>query len=95
MLTVEHSYLAGIGLWVLAGSVAFFLARMIRPGRTSRWLPELIVAVALGAILGFVATALDFGGLREPDWRAGAFAFAGALAGIGLLRLGQLARKTA
>ena len=95
MLTVEHSYLAGIGLWILTGLVAFILARLIRPGRTSRWLFELLAALIVAATLGLVATALDFGGLREPDWRAAAFAFGGALAAVGLVRLMHLARKTA
>jgi hypothetical protein len=37
-------------------------------------------------IAGAVATALDFGGWNEPDWRAGVFAFASALAVIGWMR---------
>jgi hypothetical protein len=37
--------------------------------------------------LGVTATALDFGGWNEPDWRAGLFVFLGALAAAGAIRL--------
>jgi hypothetical protein len=77
----------GVALWLGCGVLAFLVARIIPPGRRRAWLAELLVALVTSALLGLVATALDFGGWRELDWRAGAFAFLGALAAAGLVRL--------
>ena len=77
----------GLALWITCGMAAFALARLIRQGRGRRWLAELLLALVAATILGGVATALDFGGWRELDWRAGAFAFGGSFAALGLLRL--------
>jgi hypothetical protein len=76
----------GIALWLLAGGTAFALTRFIRNLR-QRFLAELFVALFSSAILGGIATALDFGGWREPDWRAGLFVFIGSFTAIGLIRL--------
>ena len=84
----------GIALWVASGAVSFTLARLIRAGRGRRWIVELLLAAAVAFILGGVASALDFGGWREPDWRAGLFAFAGSFASVGLLRLARLGRRS-
>lgn len=55
--------------------------------RRRGWIGEFSVSIVAGLILGVVATALDFGGWNEPDWRAGLFVFLGALTAIGLFRL--------
>ena len=73
-------------LWVAAGVLAFLVARIVPLQRPPHVLPELIVAGVASAILGIVATALDFGGWSEPDWRALAFAFLGSFAVIGAMR---------
>jgi hypothetical protein len=76
----------GIGLWLGGGLAAFVLARFIPAGRTPGWLSELLTSIAVSVVLGTAATVLDFGGWREPDWRAGLFAFFGTFAAIGILR---------
>lgn len=45
------------------------------------------MTVSAAFLLGVAATALDFGGWHEPDWRAALFAFLGALAAAALFRL--------
>jgi fluoride ion exporter CrcB/FEX len=80
----------GIALWLGGGVVAFLLARIVPLGRGSARLGELTVAVVTAMALGVVATAFDFGGWREPDWRAGLFAFLGALAMVGVLRAARI-----
>ena len=55
-------------------------------------MPELVVAAVVAILLGGVAGAMDFGGWREPDWRAGAFAFSGSFAAVGLSRLALMWR---
>lgn len=76
-------------MWVLAGTAAFALFRLVRSARAG-WLSEGVLALVSGAAAGLAATALDFGGWKEPDWRAGAFAFAVAAAAIGAHRLIRL-----
>lgn len=77
----------GIGLWLLAGGLAAATARLVRRGRDRYWLAELAAAVVTAVLLGVVATALDFGGWNEPDWRAGLFSLVGGFAAAGLVRL--------
>ena len=77
----------GIALWVVTSVAAFLLARMTPWRRRKAWGGELSVSIAAGLLLGAVATALDFGGWSEPDWRAGLFVFLGALAAAGMFRL--------
>lgn len=77
----------GIAFWVGAGVVAFAVARLVPAGRGGRWSLELIAAAAAGFAAGAIATALDFGGWREVDWRAGLFALLVAFAAIGATRL--------
>ena len=55
-------------------------------------MPELVLAIVTAFLLGGAASALDFGGWREPDWRAGAFAFAGSFACVALLRVALMWR---
>jgi hypothetical protein len=76
----------GIALWLLAGGTAFALTRFIRNLR-QRFFAELLAALLSSVILGGIATALDFGGWREPDWRAGLFVLLGSFTATGLLRL--------
>ena len=89
MLTAERAIIPamGIALWVVSAVVAFLLARMAPWRRRPAWAGELSVSIASGLLFGAVATALDFGGWSEPDWRAGLFVLLGALAAAGLFRL--------
>ena len=48
---------------------------------------ELAAAIVTALLLGILATALDFGGWNEADWRAGAFCAFGAFAAAGAVRL--------
>jgi hypothetical protein len=76
----------GVALWLGGGFVAFLLARIIPLGRPRRRLAELVFATVTALAAGVAATAMDFGGWAEADWRAGAFAFLGALAIVGMIR---------
>jgi len=76
----------GVSLWLGGGVAAFVLARIIPLARRKGWVAELSATIVTALVLGFVATALDFGGWNEPDWRAGLFAFFGATAVVGALR---------
>lgn len=77
----------GVALWIACGLLASLLARMIRAARPQRWWREPLLASTVAAVLGVVATALDFGGWNELEWRAAAFAFAGALSALAIARL--------
>jgi len=79
--------LVGLALWLVTSVAAFFLARMAPWRRRPAWIGEVSVAIASGLLLGAMATALDFGGWSEPDWRAGLFVFLGAFAAAGVFRL--------
>jgi hypothetical protein len=83
----------GVALWLGCGVVAFLLARLIPLARRG-WAIELAIALAAALLLGTLATALEFGGWREPDWRAGLFAFFGSFAAAGALRAVQSAKST-
>lgn len=76
----------GIGLWLFSGVAAFLFARSIPLRRTSKRLGELLLATLTAFLLGVAATAMDFGGWKELDPRAGAFSFLGALAILGAVR---------
>lgn len=77
----------GTALWLVSSVTAFLVARMLPWRRRSHRLGELSVSIATGLALGVLATALDFGGWKEPEWRAGLFVFLGALAAAGAFRL--------
>jgi uncharacterized membrane protein YeaQ/YmgE (transglycosylase-associated protein family) len=77
----------GILLWIGSGSLAFLLARIIPHGRSRGWIGELAASILVAFLLGVVATTLDFGGWKELDWRASVFAFCGAFAAAGLVRV--------
>lgn len=76
----------GAALWVAAGLAAFFIARIVPYGRTRRFWGELVISIVTAATFGALATALDFGGWREPDWRAVLFCFLGTAAVLGAIR---------
>jgi len=77
----------GISLWIACAGVVFFTIRNIRFGRPLGWIGELLAVVIGALILGSIATALDFGGWNELDWRAALFVLFGSFAISGLLRL--------
>jgi len=77
----------GIALWMACAGVVFFTIRYIRLLCPAGWLGELVGVVIAALILGAIATALDFGGWNELDWRAALFVLFGSLAIAGLLRL--------
>jgi hypothetical protein len=81
----------GIALWLACAVAIFLLGRLIPAARPS-WLPELSVASISALAFGTFATALDFGGWNEPDWRAGLFVFFGSAGVAGSLRLIRQAR---
>ena len=81
----------GFLMWGIAGGAAAAAARLVA-FRRPPWFFEVVAGVLSGCIFGIAATVLDFGGWREPDWRAGLFALFGALAVIGLLRLVRMIR---
>ena len=82
----------GVALWIGSGALAWALARIIPSGRAG-WLPELAAALGTAVVLGLAATAMDFGGWRELDWRAGLFVFLGALALLGCVRSVTIFRR--
>ena len=92
MLTVEPGHNRGVGilLWLGGGLAALIVARLVplRRGsaRLAGALPELFAALFAAGVCGLLATAHDFGGWREPDWRAGLFAALGAFAAAGATR---------
>jgi hypothetical protein len=77
----------GLVSWIVAGLMAFGIARIIPSGRSHRWVAELLASLTLAILLGGVATALDFGGWNEPEWRAALLAFFGAMAAGGVTRI--------
>jgi uncharacterized membrane protein YeaQ/YmgE (transglycosylase-associated protein family) len=82
----------GAALWAASALSLFFVARIVPAGRPSGVFGDLIAAL-LGALLfGLAATALDFGGWRDSDWRAVVFVVLGAAALIGAQRAVRLAR---
>ncbi|HEX2122652.1 MAG TPA: hypothetical protein VHL59_13515 [Thermoanaerobaculia bacterium] len=83
----------GIALWLGCGFASFVIARIVPLSRRPRWAAELVAALFTALCLGAVATALDFGGWSEPDWRAGLFAFFGSFAVIGAVRALQSRRS--
>ena len=83
----------GVGLWIAAGLAAWIIARIVPMGRTKSWIVELVLSMMAAVLLGLAATAGDFGGLREADWRAGLFAFFGSFAVLGVFRLVTIFRR--
>ena len=81
----------GIVLWLVCGAAVFFVTRRSPAGRAVSWLVELLIVMTASLILGALATALDFGGWNEPDWRAGLFVIFGSAAVAGTMRVLRLA----
>jgi hypothetical protein len=81
----------GIGLWMLCAIAVFLVIRRVPFGRLPSWIAELFTAVVSALVLGALATALDFGGWNEPDWRAGLFVLFGSAAITGAVRVVRLA----
>jgi uncharacterized membrane protein YeaQ/YmgE (transglycosylase-associated protein family) len=77
----------GIALWIACSGVVFLAIRNVRFRRPAGWVGELFAVIIGALILGCVATALDFGGWNELDWRAALFVLFGSFAISGLLRL--------
>jgi uncharacterized membrane protein YeaQ/YmgE (transglycosylase-associated protein family) len=80
----------GIALWLGCALVVFFVARRVPHGRPAGWFGELAAAIVSALALGVIATALDFGGWNEADWRAPLFVFLGTAAVVGVLRFRHL-----
>jgi hypothetical protein len=80
----------GIVLWLLCAAAVFVAIRNVRFGRPVGWIGEFFAVVFVALLLGAVATALDFGGWNEVDWRAGVFVLLGAMAVGGAIRVGRL-----
>ena len=83
----------GAALWVTSALSLFAVARSVPPGRSRNYLNELLISVAAALICGAAATALDFGGWREADWRALLFVLFGTAAAMGAQRALHLARN--
>ena len=82
----------GAALWVTSALTVFLVARIVPAGRGSNYLIELAIAVAAALAFGVAATALDFGGWRDTDWRALVFVLLGTAAATGAQRALRLAR---
>ena len=76
----------GVASWAVSGIAGYFVARIIPFLRRPQWIAELVTAIFASLLAGIAATSLDFGGWRELDWRAAAFAFCIALAAAGVVR---------
>ncbi len=79
--------------WLASALSIFLIARIIPAGRRHNYLIELIVTMVSALLCGIAATALDFGGWREADWRAILFVVLGSAAVIGTERAVLLARN--
>jgi peptidoglycan/LPS O-acetylase OafA/YrhL len=83
----------GIVIWLMAGALAFGAGMLMKSGFALRWPVELAIALAAAAVFGLIATAFDFGGWNEPEWRAAVFCFFGAGAVLAVARLARLATR--
>ena len=81
----------GLVMWAAAGAGAFAVARMLKSGGAVAWPVELTATILAGIAFGLLATAFDFGGWKELEWRAGAFALAGASLTLAIVRFARLA----
>lgn len=76
----------GLALWLGSGFAAWAGARIVPADRSRPWALELTASLGAALLAGVGATAIDFGGWNEADWRAGLFAFLCGLAAAGLVR---------
>jgi hypothetical protein len=72
-------------------AAVFLVIRRVPLGRSASWIAELFAVILSALFLGALATALDFGGWNEPDWRAGLFVLFGSAAIAGAVRLVRFA----
>ena len=77
----------GIGLWLVSGALAFGAAMWMKTGAVFSWPVELTIASGAALLSGFAATAFDFGGWNELEWRAGLFCFFCSAAALAIARL--------
>ncbi len=84
----------GFALWATAGIAVFAASRLASPGRPAGRIGEALTAIGAAIAFGIVATVLDFGGWNEPDWRAAAFALAGAAFAVGIGRAARALRTS-
>ena len=82
----------GIALWLSCAAIALGVARIVPGLRRPQLLSDIAATVGAAAASGLTATALDFGGWNELDWRAGLFAFLVTCAVLGCLRIFAAAR---
>ena len=85
----------GIALWSGCALVVFFVVRSVPYARPAGWIGDLFTALIGALAMGLAATALDFGGWKEPDWRAALFVSFGSAAMIGAVRLIRILRTPA
>ncbi len=83
----------GIVVWLVSGALAFGAGLLMKRGGALRWPFELAAALGAAVLFGLIATALDFGGWKEPEWRAALFSFFGAAAVVALARMIELWRR--
>ena len=83
----------GAAFWLASALSVFLVARIVPAGRNKNYLIELALTLAAAAACGLAATALDFGGWRESDWRAIVFVLLGTALAVGAERAVQLARN--
>jgi hypothetical protein len=83
----------GAAFWLASALSVFLVARIVPAGRNKNYLIELALTLAAAAACGLAATALDFGGWRESDWRAIVFVLLGTAFAVGAERAVQLARN--
>jgi hypothetical protein len=77
--------------WAVAGLIAFAIARVLKSGGALTWRAEAGIAVGAAMVFGLIATAFDFGGWRELEWRSALFALAGSSVILALGRAAHLA----
>ncbi len=82
----------GAALWATSALSVFLVARIVPAGRAPNYLTEFGIALAAALAFGVLATALDFGGWRDTDWRALVFVLLGTAAATGAQRALRLAR---
>ena len=82
-------------MWLLSGIAATAVSRAISAARVPQFGAELLVALSVSFLAGLAATALDFGGWAELDWRAGVFVFCCSLTAIAAHRVVRLMLRRA
>ena len=70
----------GLISWVLFGLVAGIVAKLLMPGKDpGGCIVTSLIGIAGALLGGFLATALDFGGVAAWDWRSFFIAVIGAI----------------